>query len=118
MPICSPSCGPEALAKLAGSRGTSPILGPSRNTIVAAGSPSAFGSGSYSARRHPRTAPEHRRPNAMPSVLGGFRRLRLVVAGLDGLDGVLQRLSQNALADGAENQPERPTFQVLALANH
>src|SRR5205814_758658 len=32
--------------------------------------------------------------------------------------GVLKRLPQHALADSPEDEPERPPFQVLALAYH
>ena len=40
------------------------------------------------------------------------------VSRLDGLDRVSKCLFQNTLADGPEHEPERPPFEVLALAYH
>src|SRR3954453_4002162 len=50
--------------------------------------------------------------------LRGFRRARPVVAGFDGLDRLLQRPIQHALAEDREHDPERPSLEVLALAYH
>jgi hypothetical protein len=43
---------------------------------------------------------------------------RLLVAGFDGLDSISQRLSQEALAADPDHDPERPSLEVLALADH
>src|SRR6516162_1530637 len=47
----------------------------------------------------------------------GIPRCRLVVPGLDGLDGAGQRLAQDPLADGPEHDREQPSLEVLALAD-
>src|SRR5262249_55542505 len=41
---------------------------------------------------------------------------RIAIAGFDGLDGVFKCRLQDILADGPEHEPERPSFEVLALA--
>jgi hypothetical protein len=38
------------------------------------------------------------------------------VPGFDGIDGVSERLAQDALADGPEHGPEHSSLKVLALA--
>src|SRR6185312_17132529 len=43
---------------------------------------------------------------------------RFVVSGFDGLDSISQCLSQEALAADPDHDPERPSLEVLALADH
>jgi hypothetical protein len=50
--------------------------------------------------------------------LGELRRSRRGIPGFDGLDGVHKGLFQDALADGPENEAERPSLDVLAVAHH
>jgi hypothetical protein len=42
---------------------------------------------------------------------------RRPVPGFDGLDGVFKRPFQNPPADGTEREAERPSLEVLAVAN-
>src|SRR5205814_4477393 len=53
----------------------------------------------------------------------GFRHQFGVVAnaksaGFDGLEGVLERLDQDSLADGADHEAEQSAPEVLTLADH
>ena len=48
-------------------------------------------------------------------LLSGFRGLRPVVSGVDGLDSLIQRLLKDAFADGGKHRAEESPLEVLTV---